>query len=168
MSGKLFAAILAALAIITGVSVYYLQVYGYYDEVTPDPAGLVPDGGANPQLGALRAIDADSSPLRFRACFTIADPDAMIVGAEPYAGAVPLTAPGWFDCFDAADITEALAEGEAQAWLVAKNIEFGVDRIMALYPDGRAYVWHQLNNCGEMAYDGTPVGETCPPRKETE
>lgn len=169
MSGKLFAGILALLAVITALSVYYLQVYGYYDEVSPDPASLLPGGGTSVSaIGDLRAIDADSSPLRFRACFTVADPDAATLGASRYEGAVPLTAPSWFDCFDAREITEALAEGEAQAWLVTKNIEFGVDRLVALFSDGRAFAWHQLNNCGEMAYDGTPVGETCPPRKETE
>jgi hypothetical protein len=33
--------------------------------------------------------------------------------------------------------------------------------------DGFGYVWHELNNCGHKAYDGTVVGEECPPRPET-
>ena len=47
-----------------------------------------------------------------------------------------------------------------------KNIHFGVDRIVAITEDGKGYVWHALNNCGEKAYDGTVVGEECPPRPE--
>ena len=62
-----------------------------------------------------------------------------------FDGAVPLVAPGWFDCFDAETIGEALETGEAIAFMGEKNIEDGIDRIVAVFPDGRAYAWHQLN-----------------------
>ena len=155
----------------TAASVYYLQVYAYYQEAElPEGAlRLAKEDGTLATLAAgdVQAIDADSSPLRFRACFTLADPDAAILGATPYPGAEPLNAPGWFDCFDAREIGEALASGAARAWLGEKNVEYGVDRVVALFADGRAFAWHQLNNCGQRSYDGSPVGETCPPREET-
>ena len=76
----------------------------------------------------------------------------------------PRNAPGWFDCFDAPAIARDLADGNATAFIGVKNIHFGVDRIVAITQDGRGYAWHELNNCGHKAYDGTVVGEECPPR----
>ena len=61
----------------------------------------------------------------------------------------PLTAPGWFDCFDAVAIGEALEKGEAIAFLSQANIHPGVDRVVAVFPDGRAFAWHQLNAASE-------------------
>ena len=32
-----------------------------------------------------------------------------------------------------------------------------------LYDDfGRGYVWHQINHCGEVVFDGQPAPEDCP------
>ena len=62
-----------------------------------------------------------------------------------YEGAVPNVAPGWFDCFDAEAIGAALEKGEAIAFLSEANIHPGVDRVVAVFPDGRAFAWHQLN-----------------------
>ena len=78
--------------------------------------------------------------------------------------ATPRNAPGWFDCFDAEGIAAQLEAGTALAFLGGKNVHFGVDRIVAITEDGRGYVWHDLNDCGEKAYDGTIVGEECPER----
>ncbi len=94
----------------------------------------------------VEAIDADSSPLRFRACFRT--PESLALLTESYVifdEAAPLVAPGWFDCFDAAAIGEALETGEAIAFMGEKNIKDGIDRVVAVLPDGRAYAWHQLN-----------------------
>ena len=43
-----------------------------------------------------------------------------------------------------------------------------VDRVVAITEDGRGYVWHELNDCGAKAYDGSPTGEACPPREDVE
>ena len=173
MIGKAIAIFIAVLAVVAGVSMYYLQVYAYYDEVdlAPDALTLIPGGGGPPQPIAIArpaAIDANSSPLRFRACFdtTLTIPEAL-EHYEEVENPTPLTAPDWFDCFDAEAIGIALEQGTARAFLSEKNIAYGVDRIVALTGDGRGYVWHQLNNCGELAYDGTPIGEECPPRDDT-
>ena len=53
--------------------------------------------------------------------------------------------------------------GTALTFLSQKNIHYGVDRVVAITSDGRGYAWHELNDCGEKAYDGTVVGEECPP-----
>jgi hypothetical protein len=57
----------------------------------------------------------------------------------------PLNAPGWFDCFDAPAIGAALEAGEATAVLGEREARAGVDRVFAVFPDGRVYGWHQLN-----------------------
>ena len=109
------------------------------------------------------AIDAESSPIRYRACFTTELSLSLLT--ETYVGletATPRNAPDWFDCFDAEAIGAELEAGTALPFLGQKNIEFGVDRIVAITQDGRGYIWHELNNCGEKAYDGTIVGEECP------
>ncbi|SFO85317.1 DUF6446 family protein [Tranquillimonas alkanivorans] len=174
MTGKIIAITLAALALIAGGAMYYLQVYAYYEDVdfTQEMLRLTPVDDETPQAipaAAQVGIDADSSPLRFRACFETSVPlETLRAEYATYPNPVPLTAPGWFDCFDAETIAGALERGEAEAFLGEKNIAYGVDRVVAVYEDGRAYAWHQLNNCGETDYAGNPVGEECPPREDFE
>ena len=171
MMGKILAAVLGLSAVVAGVSLYYLQVYGFYDEVTPTPGQdvvLSPLDGTAPlaiPYDGFQAIDADSSPIRYRACFTTDQrPDALAAQFSVTDMHDPRNAPGWFDCFDAPAIARDLADGNATAFIGVKNIHFGVDRIVAITQDGRGYAWHELNNCGHKAYDGTVVGEECPPR----
>jgi hypothetical protein len=167
-------AILAILltALVAGVAMYYLQVYAFYDELVPEEAGPVvltrPDGTIEPlPVSDLRAIDSDSSPIRFRSCFTAEDPPDMLAGRfEGYEGATPLTAPGWFDCFDAREIGTALEAGEARAFLSVRDVQYGIDRVVAVLPDGRGFAWHQINACGEVVFDGNPPPPGCPPVPE--
>lgn len=127
-------------AVAAGAGAYYAQVYGFYQRLDAAPVRLAPD--AEPiAMSDFRAIDADSSPLRFRACFRTG-----ARGAVPYPDATPLTAPRWFDCFDARTIGADLAAGRAEAFLSERDIHPGVDRVVAIYPDGRAYAWQQLND----------------------
>lgn len=153
-------------AVIAGAGLYYLQVYGFYREVPQPAIALVSLTDNQPEditADAIQAIDADSSPIRFRACFTT-DLSLPLL-TETYVmveNATPRNAPGWFDCFDAAAIAADIDAGTALTFLGGKNVHFGVDRIVAITEDGRGYVWHELNDCGEKAYDGTIVGEECP------
>ncbi|NOC82009.1 MULTISPECIES: DUF6446 family protein [unclassified Ruegeria] len=172
MTGKLLAIVLLLSALVAGAGMYYLQIYGFYYEVEPQPGQdvvLMTDQSDAPvpiTYSDFQAIDADSSPIRYRGCFeTDLKPDQMaeFIAVE---NPEPLTAPGWFDCYDAVLLGDALKSGQAQAFLSEKNIHFGVDRIVAITRDGKGYVWHALNNCGEKAYDGTVVGEECPKRPE--
>lgn len=66
-----------------------------------------------------------------------------------YPQAAPAGAPGWFGCFDAAQLGADLQTGAAVAFLSEHNLHPGVDRVVAIYPDGRAYVWQQPNDDAE-------------------
>ncbi|MEM6941591.1 MAG: DUF6446 family protein [Pseudomonadota bacterium] len=168
MSGKILGIIIVLSAIVAGASLYYLQIYGFYEAVAEEEVTLVSLNTDQPEpiiLDSFQAIDAESSPIRYRACFTTSSSLAFL--SENYVlidEAVPRNAPGWFDCFDAAAIGAEIAAGTAVTFLGGKNVHFGVDRIVAITENGRGYVWHELNDCGEKAYDGTIVGEECPER----
>ncbi len=170
MIGKLMALTLLLCAVAAGGALYYLQVYGYYREVVasgPGDVTLVARTSQAPEPiphSEFRAIDADSSPIRYRACFaTTADPAALAETHREIRSADPRNAPGWFDCFDAAAIAAMIADGSARVFLGRKNVHYGVDRIVAITDDGRGYAWNELNDCGAKAYDGTVIGEECPP-----
>ncbi|MBV7377920.1 DUF6446 family protein [Maritimibacter dapengensis] len=151
MSGKLVGIIVIVATLIFGAVLYYVQVYAYYDRLDPGAVELsvvnMATQDAEPlAVDDLQAIDGSSSPIRFRACFTsIMSDTALSESYEPYAEATPLNAPGWFDCFDSVEIGEAIEAGEAMAFLGEKNIHDGVDRVIAIMPDGRGFAWHQLN-----------------------
>jgi len=165
--GKLLTIVIVASALIAGAAMYYLQVYGFYRELSPQsPEAAISltlaDGTQQPLAPlALAAIDADSSPIRFRACFRVETPVSPETH-RPYAKAEPLVAPGWFDCFDARTIGEDLTAGRATAYLGNENYHYGIDRIVAVYPDGRAFAWHQINRCGKDVFEGNPPPEGCP------
>lgn len=167
--GKFVVGFIALSSIAAGIFMYYTQVHAYYTPVTsPEPVKLTLLASGEPETilaEDLEVIDATSSPIRYRACFTTPMSHAMLSETyQSYTGAIPLTAPSWFPCFDAVAIGAALEDGTALAFTGQENIEYGVDRIVAITEDGRGYVWHQLNNCGQKAYDGSPVGPDCPPR----
>lgn len=170
MSGKIVGIVILVSALIAGAALYYLQIYGFYDDVPDAQVELVSLTTQQPEEIAadnLQAIDADSSPIRFRACFT--HEISLAMATETYEmtdHTDPRNAPGWFDCFDAAAIGAEIEAGTALTFLGAKNVHYGVDRIVALTEDGRGYIWHELNDCGEKSYDGTVIGETCPERPE--
>ena len=148
MTGKLIAGFIVVSAIVAAAAMYYLQVYAFYDEVNAPQDGVVMTtyGGSEQKIITkdFQGIDADSSPIRFRACFNTPHSLAMLSETfEIYDTAEPLTAPGWFDCFDAKGIADDLSSGQALAFLSVKNISFGVDRVIAVASDGRAYAWNQ-------------------------
>ena len=153
MNGKLVAGGIVLTGLVAGIAMYWLQVYAFYAPVSFTPGTeitLVPIKGAVPEaivVENIEGIDADSSPLRFRACFTTPLTQATLTETyRLYDRPTPLTAPGWFGCFDADAIGEALERGEALAFLSQADISKGVDRVVAVFPDGRAFAWHQLND----------------------
>jgi len=155
-------------ALAAGIAIYYLQVYAFYDEVPveDDSVQLTSYVTGAPEVilsDNFQGIDADSSPVRYRACFTTDLSLALL--SETYVGidnAEPLVAPGWFDCFDAAQIGADLQSGVALAFMGIENVTYGIDRVVAIYDDGRAYAWNQINACGEVVFDGDPAPEGCP------
>lgn len=167
MNGKFAAGLIVGVALVGGAGMYYLQVYGYYETLEPQIGYQVAhdDGTARLDIADFEGINSFSSPLRYRACFTVVGDVPPLIA---YEGADPLNAPGWFSCFDAAQIGGALVSGAARAVLVEANAPYGFDRIMALYPDGRAYVWPQINACGAAHFDGDPVPAGCPPPPQSQ
>ncbi len=172
MMGKFLAVLILAAALIGGGAMYYLQVYGYYEDILatgPDDVQAVTVAAQTEPLPHtdFRAIDSDSSPIRYRACFTTPlSPEDARDRYQAYPRAVPLLAPKWFDCFDARAIGAALEEGTAQAIMGTENIRYGIDRVIAILPDGQGFVWHQINRCGEVVFDGQPAPDDCPPPPE--
>jgi hypothetical protein len=152
-TGKILASFIVITSIVGGAALYYLQVYAYYDTVQADApsAGmrltlLETDQPETILFDNFEGIDADSSPLRFRACFTTPQSQAMLTETyQTMENAIPLTGPKWFSCYDATEVGEAIETGEAIAFLGEKNITDGIDRVIAVFPDGRAFAWHQLN-----------------------
>lgn len=160
------------LAVIAGALLYYQQVYAYYTPVQAEAEDVrltnLVTGTADPILfDGFAGIDADSSPIRYRACFTTPLSQAMLT--ETFIirdDAAPLVAPSWFDCFDAEQIGADIQDGSAIAFLGVENITYGIDRLVAVYPDGRAFAWHQINDCGDVVFDGDPTPDHCPPAPE--
>lgn len=149
MNGKIIGIAILGITAIFGAAQWYFQTRAYYEPVALETLEVTFADGTLETLRPLtaEAIDADTSPLRFRACMTLeADTAARLVAAAaPVADAVPLIAPDWFGCFDAAAIGAALQSGAAQAVLAQTEVRPGADRVIAVFPDGRAYVWHQWN-----------------------
>ena len=167
--GKVIGIGILMIAVLAGAAMYYLQVYHFYEPVEANGTTDVQltnlvTGEPEPVLyEAFKAIDADSSPIRYRACFRTEMSQAMLTETyEMYEAAEPLTAPKWFDCFDADAIGAQLEQGTALAFLGEKNIQYGIDRIVVITEDGRGYAWQQINSCGEVMFDGEPVPEGCP------
>ena len=107
-------------------------------------------------LTGFEGTDADSSP-RWRAC---------AAGDPCQADALPLTtrdAPeraGLVRLFDAGRIGTDLEDGAARAVLSVSGIRPDVDRVLAIYPDGRVYGWHQYNDkTRERDWDVTPTAQ---------
>ncbi|RID93710.1 histidine kinase [Gemmobacter lutimaris] len=153
MSGKLIAGGIVLIAAIAGIAIYWLQIYAFYEPATFQPGAeiqLTPILGEAPEAilaENVEGIDATSSPLRFRACFHTPMSQAMLTETyRVYDQAEPLVGPPWFDCFNAEKIGEALETGEAIAFLSVHDIVPGVDRVVAVFPNGNAYAWHQLND----------------------
>ena len=163
MNGKIVGGFIVLTALLAGGVMYYVQEYAYYNRlqasapaaeirltsvVSGQPEDILTEG--------FEGIDSDSSPLRFRGCFTT--PLSLALLTETYAiyeEPTPLNAPSWFGCFDANRIGSDLETGAAVAFLAENNIHPDVDRVVAVYPDGRAYAWHQLNANAETKNAGS-------------
>jgi hypothetical protein len=127
---------------------WYAQTRAYYDTLEAADLVVTTQAGEIVPLAksGFQGIDAETSPLRFRACFTVDDAGlATLAQAAPHPEPEPLVAPAWFDCYDARMIAEAIASGEARAVMSLHEIARGVDRVIAVFPDGRAFAWQQLN-----------------------
>lgn len=169
MIGKILAACIVLTALVAGGAMYYLQVYAYYVTVVvhgSEDVLLTSQVSKQPEAIAysdFQAIDSNSSPIRYRGCFTTAQSPQML--AQRYQvikGAEPRVAPGWFACFEADRIGAALESGEAVAFMGTENIHYGIDRIVAVSSDGTGYIWHRINRCGTIVFAGRAAPSDCP------
>lgn len=163
--GKIVIIAILLAALLGGVGIWYTNTRAFYS-VAEGPVTLTLSRGGDLTTlptSDVEAIVSSSSPLGFRACFEhgLTAPETL---ADPRTDAEPTVAPGWFECFDAGAVSALLDSGEAQAFTAYPNVQYGVDRIVALTRDGRGWAWNQLNECGKKSYDGTPVGDACPDR----
>jgi hypothetical protein len=137
---------LVAFALTLGGVLYYTTVYAYYERVSL--VSSIEVQGRTIPVASYEGIDSPTSPLKIRGCFRV-DPDTF-VGMTPATDATPLIPPDWFDCFDAGALTEDIASGVATAFVAQDNtpeadLEFRIQTYVAVYPDGRAYLWRQRN-----------------------
>ena len=174
MNGRIVVSAILAIAALAGAAMYILQVYAFYEDASTVQGGEVmltgiASGQPQPILAeGLDAIDSESSPIRYRGCFTT--PMSMALLTETYAlyeeRPEPRIAPDWFSCFDAEAIAEAIEAEEMIVFLGQENIRYGIDRVVAIGFDGTGRIWHEINACGEAHFDGDPVPEGCPPPPE--
>jgi hypothetical protein len=138
VSGKYVVTGLVAFTGLFGLVFWWFQSHAFYSETKADEAEVV-IAGSPYRVTEWEGLDASSSPLKMRACFLIRDP----IEALPALAPEPLVAPGWFRCFNAEVIAENLASGYAKAYVAERNNPHGFDRIVAVFPGGRAYMWRQ-------------------------
>lgn len=165
-SGQVLAIGIVIATLLFGVAVWYTQTRAWYVQFVDVPVTAMRfDGTVEPlQVTDFQGIDADTSPLRYRGCFTVGmSIPALTETYLPYDAPTPLNAPGWFGCFDAEAIGLALEEGRAFAFLSVFNEPYGFDRVIAVMENGRGYIWSQSNPCGEAAYSGDELPPQCPP-----
>ena len=140
VNGKYVATGLVGFTLLFGLVLWWVQNHAFYQETQADEAEVVIAGTVYP-VTEWKRIDATSSPLKMRACFLIRD----TIDAPPAIDPVPLVAPGWFRCFNAEVIGENLASDYVTAYTAQFNDPYGFDRIVAVFPGGRAYMWRQPN-----------------------
>lgn len=140
MSGRTLMIVFLGFVAVFAAGLWYAQFHAFYEETEADTVEIA---GRDHPVTDWQGIDAATSPLKLRACFRIADPEA--VEGPPAPDPTPLVPPGWFECFDAGRLTADIEQGRATAYLAAREEADGVNRIVAVYPDGRAYMWRQLN-----------------------
>lgn len=142
MTGKFFVISLLIFTIGFSIALYYFQVFAFYTKAN----GLtsIEVFGRLVTVQNYRGIDSVTSGLKLRGCFSVdIDEFSQLQELEK---ATPLAAPFWFSCFDHKNIQEAIDSGNAKAFLVSENEKDGIDRVVAIYPNGNAFQWRQLNS----------------------
>ena len=166
MKGKTFIILLLSFTLLFGATLWYFQNYAYYErnEINNMTVTLIKSRSkVMVELDKIESINSSTSPLKFRSCLKLNSQALEILNEyQPSANGPPLRAPNRFECFDVKNITNDLKSGKAKAYLSAANIEYGIDRVLAIYPSGTAYAWHQINSCGSAAFSGEVLPKNCP------
>jgi hypothetical protein len=158
MNGKVIVSGLLGVALIAGAGLWYSIERAYYTRVTG--VSEVRSYDALLPVSDYVGIDADTSPLKMRACFKVNWEYTLLDNGK--MDATPLLAPRFFSCFDAGKITTDLEAGKAAAVLLDENRPYGFNTYVAQYPDGRAFMWRQINACGNAWFNGNDLPEGCP------
>jgi hypothetical protein len=138
VNGKHVVTGLVGFTFVFGMAFWWFQEHAFYEENWADKVEIA---GVVYPVTQWKGITSESSPLKMRACFVISEP----FEAPPSIAANPLVAPGWFKCFNAEYITESLASNYGKAYVAEHNDPEGFDRIVAVFPGGKAYMWRQLS-----------------------
>ena len=144
MSGRSFVFVFLAFLMIFTLILFYFQNFAFYKRVETKNRLLIQKKVV--EVINYYGIDARSSGLKLRECFTVADEAFDIKGLTRYQKPTPLNAPFWFDCFNAESITKDINTNKAVAFLSKKEEFDGIDKVIALYPDGTGFQWRQLND----------------------
>ena len=142
MSGRFLVVGLLGFTTFFAIFLYYFQVFAYYQ--TSAPLDYVTIQGTRVPVTRYIGIDSKTSGLKLRGCF-FTDP-TKFVDFEIHKKATPLSAPFWFNCFESGSIQRALDAGDAKAYLAVENEKDGIDRVVAIYPNGMGFQWRQLNS----------------------
>jgi len=157
VNGKWFVGAMLGFTAVFGAALWYNTNYAYYRKIND-----VSEVSMQGQVFAVRdyrGIDADTSPLKMRACFNIDRPYEPL--GPKAAQANPLIAPMWFTCFDAEQIAADIDGGKAISIRAGVNEPFGFTRYVAQYPNERAFMWRQINECGDAKFSGEELPPGC-------
>lgn len=142
-SGSWIGIAILLIAAVGGVAIYYLRNFEHYRQVS----GLeeITIDGARFAVSDYQGLDHQSWPQRLRGCFRLKDPEGALALARPAVDAVPYAAPSWFECWDAEALHAALKNGAAKAVIAESRDRGGFvqERVVAIFPDGRAYQWRR-------------------------
>ncbi len=84
-------------------------------------------------------VAVPGEPEKTRACFRVDRAIEAPAELEPRPG----EAPGWLECYDREFIAEMLARGDGTAYVAGRDEPEGWNRVIAVLPGNRIYMWHQ-------------------------
>ncbi len=125
---------LIAILIVAGAGVWWYQGHTRY---LPFTVPEVKIAGEYYEVQQFKGVASPDDPGALRACFRIERP----IRAAPALEVHPPPAPDWFRCYDARFIAEALASGNATAYVAGRDEPPGYDRYIVELPGGRVYMW---------------------------
>ena len=144
MNGRSIIIVFLAFLIIFTIILFYFQNFAYYERLQVKNSLLIEKEMV--EVTDYSGITASSSGLKLRECFKIVDLSFDTQVLTVYQKPTPLNAPFWFGCFNAKLLSKDLNANKAVAFLSKKEEFDGIDKVIALYPDGTGFQWRQLNN----------------------
>ncbi len=143
MNGRSLIIVFLTFLMIFTLLLFYFQNFAYYKRLKIKNSLLIEKKLV--EVTEYSGITASSSGLKLRECFRIVDQSFDISVLKVYQKPTPLNAPFWFGCFNAKSLADDLIANKAVAFLSKKEEFDGIDKVIALYPDGTAFQWRQLN-----------------------